>query len=152
MCSRPARTGPISPTPIWPKSGGFSRIRSPGPERTEQTSKPLGNSKAAGGHRDSQTNGGHGGRLTALKGQAPRWIRAQIKVSGRKQQRNRETVDIKLVCRQERAGQALSARLFFFEKKNQKTFGTLAGSIGKDRAQHPKVFCFFFSKKKAFLG
>jgi len=40
--------------------------------------------------------------------------------------------------------------MFFFEKKNQKTFA----SLSRTSYQHPselKVFCFFFSKKKAFL-
>jgi xanthine dehydrogenase iron-sulfur cluster and FAD-binding subunit A len=41
---------------------------------------------------------------------------------------------------------------FFFEKKNQKTFANLA-SVHPERPQpkQSKVFCFFFSKKKAFL-
>jgi len=39
---------------------------------------------------------------------------------------------------------------FFFEKKNQKTF--IHGVRRRiDSAQFPKVFCFFFSKKKSFL-
>jgi hypothetical protein len=46
--------------------------------------------------------------------------------------------------------------MLFFEKKNQKTFalglrvrsGTLAS---RDESAGGKVFCFFFSKKKAFL-
>jgi hypothetical protein len=41
--------------------------------------------------------------------------------------------------------------MFFFEKKNQKTFYRLAPSSGERSAQRLKVFCFFFSKKKAFL-
>jgi len=41
--------------------------------------------------------------------------------------------------------------MFFFEKKNQKTF-TPCGPRQPQRArQSPKVFCFFFSKKKFFL-
>ncbi len=40
---------------------------------------------------------------------------------------------------------------FFFEKKNQKTFDRLAPSSGKRFAQRMKVFCFFFTKKKALL-
>jgi hypothetical protein len=43
---------------------------------------------------------------------------------------------------------------FFFEKKNQKTFATGAAH-GWGRMRHvpgalAEVFCFFFSKKKAF--
>jgi translocation and assembly module TamA len=41
---------------------------------------------------------------------------------------------------------------FFFEKKNQKTFGTWPSLSGKAAAKQPKVFCFFFSKKKIFLS
>jgi len=41
--------------------------------------------------------------------------------------------------------------VFFFEKKNQKTFIHWAAVCGKHRSQVPKVFCFFFSKKKSFL-
>jgi hypothetical protein len=39
--------------------------------------------------------------------------------------------------------------MFFFEKKNQKTFA-LAPRLPAVSAR-AKVFCFFFSKKKAFL-
>jgi hypothetical protein len=39
--------------------------------------------------------------------------------------------------------------LFFFEKKNQKTFAYWARVCGQ--SQGMKVFCFFFSKKKTFL-
>jgi hypothetical protein len=42
-------------------------------------------------------------------------------------------------------------RMFFFEKKNQKTFihsvRRWMGSV-----QYSKVFCFFFFKKKSFLS
>jgi hypothetical protein len=41
--------------------------------------------------------------------------------------------------------------MFFFEKKNRKTFGrrrALAGQVGDSRM---RVFWFFFSEKKAFL-
>jgi hypothetical protein len=45
--------------------------------------------------------------------------------------------------------------MFFFEKKNQKTFATApASSRGLHRAgaaPFAKVFCFFFSKKKTFV-
>jgi hypothetical protein len=41
-------------------------------------------------------------------------------------------------------------KLFFFEKKNQKTFDNLAPRVGWLRAKVTKVFCFFFSKKKTF--
>ena len=38
--------------------------------------------------------------------------------------------------------------MFFFEKKNQKTLVRCRGLLRR-RAQDVKVFCFFFSKKKA---
>ncbi len=41
--------------------------------------------------------------------------------------------------------------MFFFEKKNQKTFVSRARDWVWARDSEPKVFCFFFSKKKAFL-
>jgi hypothetical protein len=41
--------------------------------------------------------------------------------------------------------------VFFFEKKNQKTFDYLVPSGGPTRSLVTKVFCFFFSKKKSFL-
>jgi peptide/nickel transport system permease protein len=40
--------------------------------------------------------------------------------------------------------------MFFFEKKNQKTFASLRAPVTSPR-QPIKVFCFFFSKKKSFL-
>jgi len=40
--------------------------------------------------------------------------------------------------------------MFFFEKKNQKTF-VFIGYTGAYTRQKSKVFCFFFSKKKCFL-
>ncbi len=43
------------------------------------------------------------------------------------------------------------ASMFFFEKKNQKTFASLKRSQQQRAPQEIKVFCFFFSKKKAFL-
>jgi hypothetical protein len=42
------------------------------------------------------------------------------------------------------------ARMFFFEKKNQKTLGTLGFAWRLANMQRPRVFCFFFSKKKIF--
>jgi hypothetical protein len=42
-------------------------------------------------------------------------------------------------------------KVFFFEKKNQKTFMSLGAEMERPR-QQTKVFCFFFSKKKAFLS
>jgi len=42
--------------------------------------------------------------------------------------------------------------MFFFEKKNQKTFALLRTSAGEARDSDSKVFCFFFSKKKSFLN
>jgi hypothetical protein len=39
--------------------------------------------------------------------------------------------------------------LFFFEKKNQKTFVYFGfGLSGRAQPRQSKVFCFFFSKKK----
>jgi hypothetical protein len=41
---------------------------------------------------------------------------------------------------------------FFFEKKNQKTFAKLGRSYpGGPKPKLTEVFCFFFSKKQAFL-
>jgi hypothetical protein len=41
---------------------------------------------------------------------------------------------------------------FFFEKKNQKTSPLGAPAPAVHPLQWIKVFCFFFSKKKAFLS
>jgi hypothetical protein len=42
-------------------------------------------------------------------------------------------------------------KVFFFEKKKQKTFGPFGfGLSGQARLNVAEVFCFFFSKKKAF--
>jgi hypothetical protein len=41
--------------------------------------------------------------------------------------------------------------MFFFEKKNQKTLATWPSHSGQAEPGLIKVFCFFFSKKKAFL-
>jgi hypothetical protein len=44
------------------------------------------------------------------------------------------------------------ASVFFFEKKNQKTFAKWAPlSPERPKPKKSKVFCFFFSKKKSFL-
>jgi len=43
------------------------------------------------------------------------------------------------------------SKVFFFEKKNQKTFGPEPMALKPTRSKLPKVFCFFFSKKKFFL-
>jgi len=40
--------------------------------------------------------------------------------------------------------------MFFFEKKNQKTFALMARTSTAARDSGEKVFCFFFSKKKQF--
>jgi hypothetical protein len=40
--------------------------------------------------------------------------------------------------------------MFFFEKKNQKTFGLGFSPVANDVYHKSKVFCFFFSKKKCF--
>jgi len=42
------------------------------------------------------------------------------------------------------------SKRFFFEKKNQKTFTSLAYVAGEDRDSDVKVFCFFSSEKKTF--
>jgi hypothetical protein len=42
-------------------------------------------------------------------------------------------------------------KMFFFEKKNQKTFDTCARAHRLRRDSGAKVFCFFSSEKKAFL-
>ncbi len=42
-------------------------------------------------------------------------------------------------------------KVFFFEKKNRKTFGNFAYRVGQRLHQGIKVFCFFFSKKKSFF-
>ncbi len=41
--------------------------------------------------------------------------------------------------------------MFFFEKKNQKTFVSLTHACPRVRDSDTKVFRFFFSKKKTFL-
>jgi len=41
--------------------------------------------------------------------------------------------------------------MFFFEKKNQKTFISSDTHRMNITRQQPKVFCFFFSKKKFFF-
>jgi hypothetical protein len=43
-------------------------------------------------------------------------------------------------------------RMFFFEKKNQKTFALWRARCDWRGPQGIKVFCFFFSKKKSFLA
>jgi len=42
--------------------------------------------------------------------------------------------------------------MFFFEKKNQKTFVLLLSPALHSAFNDSKVFCFFFSKKKCFLS
>jgi hypothetical protein len=46
---------------------------------------------------------------------------------------------------------ARQRKQFFFEKKNQKTFGPWRASAGGARDSDSKVFCFFSSEKKCFL-
>jgi hypothetical protein len=41
--------------------------------------------------------------------------------------------------------------MFFFEKKNQKTFGLWCVGSGERTHQRPRVFCFFSSERKTFL-
>jgi hypothetical protein len=41
-------------------------------------------------------------------------------------------------------------KMFFFEKKNQKTFTRGRARCDWHVPQRPEVFCFFFSKKKSF--
>ncbi len=43
------------------------------------------------------------------------------------------------------------SKRFFFEKKNQKSFAPCRGVSGERATAESKVFCFFFSKKKAFF-
>jgi hypothetical protein len=43
-----------------------------------------------------------------------------------------------------------ASKRFFFEKKKQKTFVKLGHGRGNRHGWGPKVFCFFFSKKKRF--
>jgi hypothetical protein len=48
-------------------------------------------------------------------------------------------------------------KAFFFEKKNQKTFIPFGARVPENithtrEPKRVKVFCFFFSKKKAFLA
>jgi hypothetical protein len=42
-------------------------------------------------------------------------------------------------------------KVFFFEKKKQKTFGRLGSRCANATPKNPKVFWFFFSKKNRFL-
>jgi iron complex outermembrane receptor protein len=48
--------------------------------------------------------------------------------------------------------EARKARVFFFEKKKQITFGPELRPLRTVRSQLAKVFCFFFSKKNCFLA
>jgi hypothetical protein len=41
--------------------------------------------------------------------------------------------------------------MFFFEKKNQKTFALWRAGPGERTRQRTKVFCFFSSEKKTLL-
>jgi hypothetical protein len=51
------------------------------------------------------------------------------------------------------APEKAKGRVFFFEKKNQKTFVILGARWGWRVPQGAKVFCFFFAKKKpSFLA
>ena len=46
-----------------------------------------------------------------------------------------------------------ASKQFFFEKKNQKTFDSAVANLsGQSATARLKAFCFFFSKKKAFLA
>jgi hypothetical protein len=42
-------------------------------------------------------------------------------------------------------------KVFFFEKKKQKTFTSLSRAYATRRAQDAKVFWFFFSKKNILI-
>jgi hypothetical protein len=46
----------------------------------------------------------------------------------------------------------MEEKVFFFEKKNQKTFSPWRVGAGEHTRQRPKVFCFFSEEKKAFLS
>ncbi len=48
--------------------------------------------------------------------------------------------------------QTKARKAFFFEKKKQKIFLPVGGSSADPATAESKVFCFFFSKKKAFLA
>jgi hypothetical protein len=48
-------------------------------------------------------------------------------------------------------GAAYKESIFFFEKKNQKTFATWRTWPGWRVPKLTKVFCFFSSEKKTFL-
>jgi hypothetical protein len=48
-------------------------------------------------------------------------------------------------------GEYEERKMFFFEKKNQKTFASLSRTYPRHLPNDIKVFCFFFSKKKALL-
>jgi hypothetical protein len=47
--------------------------------------------------------------------------------------------------------QPIEESMFFFEKKNQETFGLGHTWPGERTRQRPKVFCFFSSEKKILL-
>jgi hypothetical protein len=49
------------------------------------------------------------------------------------------------------AAQQKTGRMFFFEKKNQKTFAIWDAPDGDARTKRSEVFWFFFSKKNGFL-
>ena len=44
------------------------------------------------------------------------------------------------------------SKAFFFEKKKQKTFAPCRRTLKRGATAESKVFCFFFSKKKALLS
>jgi hypothetical protein len=46
--------------------------------------------------------------------------------------------------------EARRRKQFFFEKKNQKTFASMACAAGSNRDSDIKVFCFFSLEKKVF--
>jgi hypothetical protein len=48
-------------------------------------------------------------------------------------------------------GDKTEGRMFFFEKRNQKTFAIRTTEPGERIRQMIKVFCYFSSEKKAFL-
>jgi hypothetical protein len=47
------------------------------------------------------------------------------------------------------AVESVEENMFFFEKKNQKTFAIAVHMLAVSAGE--KVFCFFFSEKKSFL-
>jgi hypothetical protein len=54
--------------------------------------------------------------------------------------------------RQQSAWSTEGSKMFFFEKKNQKTFIPTGACCPSEAVEEAKVFCFFSSEKKALLS